>query len=257
MERLQKIIAESGYTSRRKAEELIKNGKVIVNGKKVTELGTKASFGDEILVEGNLIEYQEKVYYMFNKPRGVVTTTKDDKGRKTVLDFFDDEEKRIYPIGRLDYDTTGLLLLTNDGDFANLMMHPKSKIEKSYIAKIKGILDKEDVRTLKEGIKLDNKIIYPDRVKIKKINKKNNTTLINIVLHDGINHEVKRLIEKLGYEVIKLKRESFGFLMLGSLKSGEKRKLSIKDVKRLISLAKGNYEQHKWIWKRMYYLSKW
>ncbi len=238
MQRLQKIIAESGYTSRRKAEELIKNGKVMVNGKKVTELGTKASFGDEILVEGNLIEYQEKVYYVFNKPRGVVTTTKDDKGRKTVLDFFDDEEKRVYPIGRLDYDTTGVLLLTNDGDFANLMMHPKSKIEKSYIVKIKGILTKDDIRFLKKGIKLDNKIIYPDKVKIKKINKKNNTTLINIVLHDGINHEVKRLMQKLGYEVLKLKRESFAFLTLGNLKSGEKRKLSIKDVKILISLAK-------------------
>ena len=129
MERLQKLIAESGYCSRRKAEELIKQGKVILNGKKVTELGTKASFGDEILVNDKLIEYQEKVYYLLNKPRGVVCTTKDDKGRKTILDCFENLDKRIYPIGRLDYDTTGIILLTNDGDFANLMMHPSSKID--------------------------------------------------------------------------------------------------------------------------------
>ena len=146
MERLQKLIAESGYCSRRKAEELIKQGKVILNGKKVTELGVKATFGDEILVEGNLIEYQEKEYYLFYKPRYVVCTTKDDKGRKTVLDFFDDVTKRIYPVGRLDYDASGLLLLTNDGAFANLMMHPSSKIDKFYVAKVEGIVTKEEIK---------------------------------------------------------------------------------------------------------------
>ena len=237
MERLQKLIAESGYCSRRKAEDLIKQGKVMLNGKKVTELGTKATFGDEILVEGNLIEYQEKEYYLFYKPRGVVCTTKDDKGRKTVLDYFDDTSKRIYPVGRLDYDTTGLLLLTNDGEFANLMMHPSNKIDKFYVAKVKGIITKEEIKLLKKGVLIENKKVYPTRVKLKKIDKRNLTSIVEITIHDGINHEVKRLMEAIGHEVIKLKRESFGFLTLGNLKSGEKRQLSIKEVKQLYNMA--------------------
>lgn len=237
MERLQKLIAESGYSSRRKAEELIKQGKVYVNGEKITELGTKASFGDEILVDGNLIEHQEKEYYLFYKPRGVVCTTKDDKGRKTVLDFFDDVGKRIYPVGRLDYDTTGLLILTNDGKFANLMMHPKNKIDKFYVAKVEGIVTSEEVKVLKRGVLIDNKKIYPSRVKVKKIDKKNMTSIIEITIHDGVNHEVKKLMKSVGHEVIKLKRESFGFLTLGNLKSGEKRRLTSKEVKQLYNMA--------------------
>lgn len=237
MERLQKLIAESGYTSRRKAEELIKEGKVKVNGKIVKELGTKASFGDEILVEGNLIEYEEKEYFLFYKPRGVLSTTKDDKGRKTVLDYFDDVEKRIYPVGRLDYDTTGILLLTNDGEFANLMMHPKNKIDKLYVAKVKGIVTKEEINTLKNGVMLDNKKIYPTRVKLKKLDKNKLTSIVEITVHDGVNHEVKRLMESINHEVIKLKREVYGFLTLDNLKSGEKRVLSKKEVKQLYNIA--------------------
>ena len=244
MERLQKLIAESGYCSRRKAEELIKQGKVILNGKKVTELGVKATFGDEILVEGNLIEYQEKEYYLFYKPRYVVCTTKDDKGRKTVLDFFDDVTKRIYPVGRLDYDASGLLLLTNDGAFANLMMHPSSKIDKFYVAKVEGYTNEEgvnslieEIKKLKKGIVLDGKKIYPSRVKLKKLDKKNLTSIVEITIHDGVNHEVKRMMESIGHNVIKLKREAFGFLSLYGLKSGEKRILTTKEVKQLYNMA--------------------
>lgn len=237
MERLQKLIAESGYCSRRKAEQLISQGKVVLNGKKVTEQGLKATFGDEILVEGNLIEYQEKEYYLFYKPRGVVCTTKDDKKRKTVLDYFDDVLTRIYPIGRLDYDTTGLLLLTNDGDFANLMMHPKNKIDKFYVAKLEGIVTTEEIKKIKKGVKIDNKMVYPSRVKLKKINKKNMTSIVEITIHDGINHEIKKMFESIGHNVIKLKREAFGFLTLGNLKSGERRMLSKKEVKQLYNLA--------------------
>ncbi len=237
MERLQKLIASSGYCSRRKAEELIKSGKVVVNGKIVTELGVKASFGDNIMVDGKLIEYQEKEYYLFYKPRGVICTTKDDKGRKTVLDYFDDTEKRIYPVGRLDYDTTGLLLLTNDGDFANLMMHPSSKIDKLYVAKVRGIVTGEEIKRLKSGIILDDKKIRPTRVKLKKIDKKNMTSIIEVTVHDGVNHEVKRLMEEIGHEVIKLKRETYGFLTLGNLKSGEKRILTPKEIKQLYNMA--------------------
>ena len=238
MERLQKLIASSGYCSRRKAEDLIRNGKVVLNGKIVTELGTKASFGDEIIVEGNLIEYEEKEYYVLYKPRGVVSTTKDDKNRKTVLDFFDDVEKRIYPIGRLDYDTTGVLLLTNDGDFANLMMHPKNRIDKFYVAKVKGIITKDEIEILKKGIIIDHKKIKPSRVKVKKIDKKKMNCIVHIMVHDGVNHEVKKLMEKVGHEVLKLKREMYGFITLDGLKSGEKRALTSKEVKRLYALAK-------------------
>ena len=238
MERLQKIIAESGYTSRRKAEELIKQGKVIVNGKEIKELGFKASFSDEILVEGNLIGYEEKEYYLFYKPRGVVCTTKDDKGRKTVLDYFEDVDKRIYPVGRLDYDTTGILLLTNDGEFANLMMHPSNRVDKYYVAKVKGIVTSDEVKKLKSGVKLDNKKIYPSRVKVKSINKKTMTSIVHITVHDGVNHEVKRLMQSINHEVLKLKRETIAFLDLSGLKSGEKRKLSKKEVKQLYSLFK-------------------
>ncbi len=237
MERLQKIIASSGYCSRRKAEDLIKQGKVLVNGKKVAELGTKASFGDEILIDGKLLEYEEKEYYLFYKPRGVVCTTKDDKGRKTVLDYFDDVGKRIYPVGRLDYDTTGLLLLTNDGDFANFMMHPKNKIDKFYVAKVEGVVTGDEIRRLKQGVRLDNKKIIPSRVKLKKIDKKSMTSIVEIAIHDGINHEVKRIMEEVGHHVIKLKREAVGFLNLSGLKSGEKRRLSSKEVRQLYNLV--------------------
>lgn len=237
MQRLQKIIAESGYCSRRKAEELIKQGKVRLNGDVVTELGTKASLKDEIMVNGNVLSKEDKVYYLFYKPRGVVCTTKDDKGRKTVLDYFDEETRRIFPVGRLDYDTTGILLLTNDGEFTNYMTHPKNKIDKFYVAKVSGIMLPNEVKILKKGITLDNKKIIPSRIKVKKIDKKNMTSIVEITVHDGINHEVKRLFESTGHEVIKLKREMFGFLTLAGLKSGEKRKLTIKEVKQLYNMA--------------------
>ena len=151
MERLQKVIANSGVTSRRKAEELILNGKVKVNGKTVIELGTKVSDNDKVEVNGILINREEKVYYLLNKPREVITAVTDDKGRKTVVDIINDD-RRIYPVGRLDYDTTGALILTNDGEFANLMMHPKNEIDKCYIAKIEGELSPKEMMTLKTGV---------------------------------------------------------------------------------------------------------
>lgn len=239
MERLQKLIAEAGYCSRRKAEELIKKGKVSVNGVTVTELGTKATFGDEISVEGNMLTHQEKEYYLMYKPRGVVCTTSDDKKRKTVLDFFD-TESRIYPVGRLDYDTTGVLLLTNDGEFANLMMHPKSKIDKFYVAKLEGIVTPDEIKILKSGVKIDGVKVYPTRVKLKKMDRKSQTSIVEITIHDGKNHEVKKMFEQIDHEVLKLKREAFGFLTLGNLKSGESRMLSPKEVKQLYNMAINN-----------------
>ena len=233
MERLQKLIAESGYCSRRKAEELIQKGKVKVNGNIITEMGYKANFSDSIIVEGNPInDVQEKVYYLLNKPRGIVTTVKDEKGRKTVVDLIK-TDKRIYPVGRLDYDTTGLIILTNDGELTNYLTHPKNNIEKVYVAKIKGIITKENLRKLCNGVIIDGKKTSKAKAKILKIDKKTNSSIVELIIHEGKNHQVKNMFKAIGYEVIKLKRESIAFLTLDGIKSGEYRPLSIKEVKKL------------------------
>ena len=232
MVRLQKAIADSGFCSRRKAEEYIVKGKVFVNGERITELGSKVEGNEEIIVDGNAISKQDKEYYILYKPRGVISSTKDDKGRKTVVDFFS-SNKRLYPVGRLDYDTTGIILLTNDGEFANMMLHPKNKIPKVYIAKLEGIIDGYSIKKIKSGIVIDGIKCIPDRVKFKSADKNSNTCIVEITIHDGRNHEVKRIFESAGYNVIKLKRESIAFLTLQGLSSGEFRKLTIKEVKQL------------------------
>ena len=237
MERLQKVIAESGITSRRKAEELIKKGKVKVNGKIITELGTRVSNKDRIEVNNEIIEKETKEYYLLNKPRGVITSTRDEKNRKTVVDLID-TPARIYPVGRLDYDTTGALLLTNDGDFANIVMHPTSEIDKVYLAKLEGIIKGEQINTLKNGIKLDNIIVKASRIKLKKVNKDTNTSLVEITIHEGKNHQVKRMFEAVGYHVEKLTREKIGFFDIKELKSGEYRKLNTKEVQKIYGLKK-------------------
>ena len=234
MERLQKVIAASGLTSRRKAEELIKQGKVLVNGNIITELGTKVSSSDEIIVDGKIIEKEEKEYFLLNKPRGVVTTTSDDKGRKTVIDLIK-TNKRIYPVGRLDYDTTGVLLLTNDGEFANILMHPSNKINKVYLAKLEGIIKGEQINKLKEGVLIDNVLVKATRVKLKKVNQEKNTSLVEITIHEGKNHQVKKMFEAVGFNVEKLKRERVDIFDLKGLNSGEYRKLTKKEVQIIYS----------------------
>ncbi len=232
MERLQKVIANSGYCSRRKAEELICNGEVKVNGKIVTELGTCVDKSDAITVSGKSLTYEQKEYILLNKPRGVITSTNDEKGRKTVLDLID-TDKRLYPVGRLDYDTTGALLLTNDGELANLLMHPKNNIEKLYIAKVNGFADKDSLIKLAKGVYIDNFKTSKAKVRLKKYDKKTNTSIVEIIIHEGKNHQVKKMFEAVGYEVLKLKRERISFLTIDSLKSGEYRYLSLKEVKKL------------------------
>lgn len=234
MERLQKVIANYGYCSRRKAEELIKNGKVYVNGEKITELGIKVAGDDEIVVENKLIKEQKKVYYLLNKPQGVISSASDEKGRTTVVDLIK-TNLRIYPIGRLDYDTTGLLILTNDGKLANKLMHPSKEIEKVYVAKLDKIISMEDFYNLKKGIEIEGRKVYPTKLKIKAKDKIKDTCLIEIGIIEGRNHIVKKIFNKLGYDVVKLKRESYDFLTLDNLKSGEYRELSIKEVKKLYS----------------------
>ena len=236
MERLQKVIANSGITSRRKAEELILNGKVNVNGEKVLTLGTKVKDSDIIEVNGERINREEKVYYLLNKPREVICSVTDDKGRKTVTEIIKDD-KRIYPVGRLDYDTTGLIILTNDGELANLLMHPKNEIDKCYVAKIDGILSPKELMILKNGVEIDGVKTSRSRIKVRKFDKESNTSIVDVTIHEGKNHQVRRMFEAVGHEVLKLKRERIGFLDLTGLKSGEYRKLNHKEVTTLYSLA--------------------
>lgn len=237
MERLQKVIAEAGIASRRKAEELIKQGQVKVNGNIVTELGTKVSDKDKVMVNNKPIVKETKEYYLLNKPRGVVTTTSDDKNRRTVVDYIN-TEARIYPVGRLDYDTTGAILLTNDGEFANIITHPKSEIDKVYVAKLNGIIKGEQINKLKDGVELDGVIVKPSRVKLKKVNQETNTSTVEIIIHEGKNHQVKRMFESVGLLVDKLKRERIGIFNLIGLQSGEYRKLTPKEVAIIYSLKK-------------------
>ena len=237
MERLQKVIASSGLTSRRKAEELIKQGKVKVNGQVITELGTKVNSSDEIIVDNKILEKEAKEYYLLNKPRGVITSTSDDKNRKIVTDFIH-TSARIFPVGRLDYDTTGVLLLTNDGDFANIMTHPKNNIEKVYLAKLEGIIKKEQIDELKKGIILDNVKVKASRVKLKKVNVESNTCMVEITIHEGKNHQVKRMFESVGYHVEKLTRKRIDIFTTENLQSGEYRKLTPKEVQIVYSYKK-------------------
>ena len=237
MERLQKVIANSGVTSRRKAEELITAGKVKINGEVVKTLGTQVNSSDTIEVNGVIIAKEDKVYYLLNKPREVITAVSDDKGRKTVVDLIEDD-RRIYPVGRLDYDTTGAIILTNDGEFANMMMHPKNEIDKCYIAKIDGLLAPRELMMLKNGVEIDGVKTRRARVKVRKIDKETNTSIVEITIHEGKNHQVKKMFETIGYKVIKLRREEYAFLNLKGLLPGEYRQLTIKEVKKLYSICK-------------------
>ncbi|MEE3344093.1 MAG: pseudouridine synthase [Bacilli bacterium] len=238
MERLQKVMSERGFCSRRKAEKLIVDGKVRVNGEVVTTLGVKVGKKDSIVVDGvaldNDINYE---YYLLYKPRGVVTTTSDDKGRKTVVSLID-TNTRIYPVGRLDYDTTGLLILTNDGELANKLMHPSNEIEKVYIAKVEGVLSGYEIKKLRTGVMIDGYKTKKARVKLLKTNRDKDTCLVEITIHEGHNRQIRKMIESLGKKVIKLKRERYAFLNLDGLKVGKYRKLSNKEVSVLYSLVK-------------------
>ncbi len=236
MERLQKVIASSGVTSRRKAEELILTGRVRINGKTITELGTKVTNNDIIEVDGKTISKDTpKIYYLLNKPYGVITSTKDEKNRQTVIDLIP-TAIRIYPVGRLDYDTTGLLILTNDGELTNLLLHPKNNIPKTYLAKIKGFLTKEDITNLKNGITIDNRKVDTSNFKIKTKDLNTNTTLIEITIYEGRNHIVKKIFNSLNHPVLRLKRTKIAFLDLKDLPVGSYRQLKIKEIKKLYSL---------------------
>lgn len=237
VERLQKVIAESGVTSRRKAETLILDGRVKVNGQVIRELGIKVSVKDKVEVDDVLISKKEKVYYLLNKPRGVISSSSDEKGRKTVIDFIVGTS-RIYPVGRLDYDTTGAILLTNDGEFSNIITHPEYNIDKVYIAKVRGIMKGDAINALKNGVVIDGKNVKASRVKLRKTDSKTNTSMVELTIHEGLNHQVKKMLSSVGYEVLKLKRERIGIFTVTGLKSGEYRKLTPKEVQVIYSLQK-------------------
>ncbi|WP_078391230.1 pseudouridine synthase [Shouchella patagoniensis] len=237
MERLQKVIAQAGVASRRKAEEFITAGRVKVNGKKVTELGVKVNpERDLVEVDGVPLDKEEPVYYLLYKPTGVISTSNDDKGRRTVTELIGSEQ-RVYPIGRLDYETSGLLLITNDGDFANLLMHPRHKIEKEYVAKVEGIPDRRELKRVEEGIMLEDGKTAPAKAKILSVDKKKQTAIVRLIMHEGRNRQVRRMFEALGHPVKKLKRERYSFLTLGNLQPSEFRPLKPIEVKQLKELA--------------------
>ena len=240
MERLQKVIANLGYTSRRKAEELIINGKVKVNGEVIKELGTKVKNSDTIEIENTILDNNKNYeYYILNKPREVISSSKDEHNRKTVVDLIITEE-RIYPVGRLDYDTTGAILLTNDGYLANKLMHPSSNIEKKYVAKVSGLVNGYEIKQLRSGVVIDGKKTSRAKVNLKKYDKKADKSIVELTIHEGRNHQVKKMFEALNHEVIKLKREKYANLDLTGLKPGEYRKLSNKEIATLYSLIKKN-----------------
>ncbi|MQS97929.1 pseudouridine synthase [Companilactobacillus halodurans] len=231
--RLQKFMADAGVASRRKSEELIAKGHVKVNNKTVTEMGVKVDHSDRVEVDGMPLQTEKKRYILLYKPRGVISAVKDDKDRKVVTDLLEDVDERVYPIGRLDYDTSGLLLLTNDGEFANHLMHPRYHVEKTYVAKIEGFLATEDIKKLENGIKLKGFTTAKAKVKVMSKEKKKNTSIVRITIHEGHNHQVKNMFEAVGNKVEKLSRERYGFLTLDGLVSGKYRDLTRQEVAEL------------------------
>ncbi|HJE20196.1 pseudouridine synthase [Aliicoccus persicus] len=236
MERLQKVIAKSGVASRRKAEEMIEKGLVTVNGETITSMGVKVSEKDIIEVEGVPLTKEEKVYILYYKPVGEISSVGDDRDRRSVTDTFEMFEERIYPVGRLDYDTSGVLLMTNDGDFTQMMTHPKYEITKTYRVKVDGILKREQQRQFMRGIKLEDGMTAPCKIKV--IRDKNDRNMIlDVTLHEGRNRQVRRMFEYFDLKVVKLTRTHFDFLTLDGLSEGEYRFIKPHEVKKLIHNA--------------------
>lgn len=236
MERLQKYLSSCGIASRRKSEELILKGHVRVNDEIVSELGFKISEKDKVYVDDVLIKRSDKLYYLLYKPEKVICSVHDEKGRTTVIDLIDTQEK-IFPVGRLDYDTSGLLLLTNDGELSNKLTHPSGHVPKTYSVKAEGIVTMDELRQLEKGIILDGVKTKKARAKIVRTDKKNNKTYIELTITEGRNHQVKNMFDYINHRVLKLKRISYSFLNLSGLSIGEYRSLSIKEVRQLYGIV--------------------
>jgi 23S rRNA pseudouridine2605 synthase len=229
-QRIQKILAQAGISSRRKAEQLVAEGRVIVNGERAT-LGMKADPSrDHIKVDGRPItKREEKVYFLLNKPRGVVTSLSDPEGRTTIKDFLRGIRWRVFPVGRLDYDSEGLLLVSNDGDFAQAVLHPSAKISKTYHVKISGILDERARERLRRGVKLEDGATLPTKVKCLRCEE--GSSWIEITIHEGRKRQIRRMLEAVGHHVVRLKRVAIGRLRLADLNPGEIRRLTGDELK--------------------------
>ena len=240
MERLQKVIAHSGVASRREAEKLIASGVVTVNGETITEMGYLVSDQDQITVKGEPIQKVDTFYYLaLNKPSGYICSTSDERNRKTILSLLPEKYNnvRLYPVGRLDYDTKGVILITNDGTFMNEMVGPQSGVEKEYLARIEGIVTNDDLYVFYKGIKIDGVKYLPARFKIESLDQTHNSSLVRLTITEGRNHQVKRMFSEIGHPVKKLTRTRFGCITLDNLNTGEVRPLSIHEIKTLHQLA--------------------
>ncbi|MDD3382201.1 MAG: pseudouridine synthase [Bacilli bacterium] len=238
MERLQKVIAQAGITSRRKAEELILENRVSVNDIVVNSMGYKVSRSDIIKVDNIIIEKQELKYYVLNKPRYIISSTTDDKNRNTIISFLPNELKKynLFPIGRLDYDTKGVILLTNDGELSNLLIGPNSNVEKEYLVRTTGIPSKETLKKIANGVDIGGYTTKKCKVKIDSIDNINNSASINIIIEEGKYHQIKKMFEVVGHKVKRLSRIRFGCIKIDNIKEGEVRELSFHEVKQLYSL---------------------
>lgn len=236
-ERLQKYMASCGIASRRKCEELILLGKVKVNGDIIEELGFKVNpLKDIVEYDGRVITKEErKVYIMLNKPEDVITSVKDEKDRKTVIDIVKVNE-RIFPIGRLDYDSSGLILLTNDGELYNKIIHPRVELDKKYVAVVKGEVSLDDKEKFESGIDIGGYITAPAKLKMLEYSHRKDLSTIEVCIHEGKNRQIRKMCSAINHEVISLKRVSIGNIRLGQLKKGEYRYLNDEEMKYLMSL---------------------
>lgn len=235
--RINKYIADAGIASRRKADDLIRRGQVKVNGAVLTQPGYDVQDGDEVSVSGQLISHTEqtKVYYMLNKPVGCITSVHDEKGRPTVMDCLQEVEERIYPVGRLDYQTSGLLFLTNDGDFAYRLTHPKHEVGKTYILRAEGSLNHRQLQRLRNGVDIGGFRTSPAQIRVLKCNK--HSTVLEMTIHEGKNRQIRRMLEAVGSRVIELERVAYGNIVLGHLKPGRFRRLNPSEVAYLMQKA--------------------
>ena len=234
--RLQKALSAAGVASRRASEDLITKGRVKVNGKVITELGSRINpLEDNVMVDGKPVQMDpDRVYFAFHKPKGVVSTMSDEKGRACLADYFIGMD-RVFNVGRLDAETTGVILMTNDGQLANQLAHPSYEVEKLYVAKVKGVLTRVEIQRLKDGVRLEDGLAKADSARI--LDQNDAFTLLELVLHSGKNRIVRRMMEAVGHPVIDLTRKSFGPLRLANLKAGQFRELSKLEVSSLMQVG--------------------